>query len=125
MIIVKDWEKFFYPENISESRKEILNKEWIKNGNLILIDETETNYIEDFWVIFADCFDNNIITAGEISLPITETDIEYILETEGYGVFNLEYENGDSDGRLQEEFNGEWIRFIVWNDENKIEIKII
>jgi hypothetical protein len=52
---------------------------------------------------------------------MTREKAEKLITDKGYDVFNLEYDDGDSDGRFRTEFQGSYIRFIVLT-ENKIEI---
>jgi hypothetical protein len=53
---------------------------------------------------------------------MTREKVEKLITDKGYDVFNLEYDDGDSDGRFQTEFQGSYIRFIVISED---EIKIL
>jgi alpha/beta superfamily hydrolase len=50
---------------------------------------------------------------------MTSEKIQKILEDMGYAVYHIEYNDGDSDGAFQDEYAGDYIRFIVLS-ENEI-----
>lgn len=58
---ISNWKEFFIEENATTTDIIELYENWIENKKLILIDESGTDYRENFWNRFGHCFDEKIL----------------------------------------------------------------